>query len=127
MEHKVSIRVAGVVLSILVLGLVSCGGEPGRLTGTVTGAEDGQPVAGAEILVFALEKVKGVTSVDAYQKTNTVHREVTDAQGTFSVSLPPARYVVEVRIQGVRVTSRLVEVQAGQTLTADFQIVPPSP
>lgn len=127
MKQKVLIQRAWVVLTILALSLVSCGGGPGTLTGTVTRMEDGKPVAGAEIMVFELEKVKGLAPLDTYQKTNPVHREATDAQGTFSVSLAPARYLVEVRIRGEKVASRLVEVKAGRTTAADFGLTLPSP
>ncbi len=127
MKYEIAVQGAWVVLAILLLGLLGCSGEPGKLTGTVTQAEDGKPLAEVEIMVFELEKVKGVSSLDAYKKTNVAYREVTDAQGTFSVSLMPARYLVEVRIRGVKVESRLVGVKAGRTTIADFSVVVPSP
>lgn len=127
MKHRISFHRLGIVWAILTLTLSSCSGRPGTLTGTVTQVEDGKPVAGAEILVFELEQVRQVNSMDVYQKTDTVHRQVTDANGAFSVSLKPDRYLVEVKIRGVKVTSRMVQVKAGRTLTSDFQITAPAP
>jgi len=122
--HRLSL---GIGLAILALSLSGCSGQPGTLSGTVTQVEDGKPVVGAEIRVFELKKAQEVTTLDIYEKTNTVYRQVTDANGAFSASLQPARYLVEVWIGGARVTSRMVQIKAGRTLGVEFQIVTPAP
>ncbi len=127
MKRWISVYSLGIVLAALALSLSGCSGGSGTLSGTVIQVEDGKPVVGAEIRVFELKKAQEVTTLDIYEKTNTVYRQVTDANGAFSASLKPGRYLVEVWIRGAKVTSRMAQIKAGRTLGVEFQIVTPAP
>lgn len=115
------------VLTVGLMSMAGCGNQPGTVQGTVTHAEDGTPVDSAQIDLFGLERVKEVTHMDAFQKGTALQRLVTDKNGTYSVSLEPGMYILEVRVEGFETTSNLVEVKGGRTATVDFGLTPTSP
>jgi TonB-linked SusC/RagA family outer membrane protein len=77
----------------------------GTITGTVTAAENGGPLAGANVLV-----------------TGTVRRTVTDARGQYRISIEPGTYTVTVSTIGRQAGHRQVTVTAGSTSTASFSL-----
>jgi hypothetical protein len=110
-----------------VLFLVGCGDQAGGLKGTVTGAQDGEPVAGAEIVVFALDKVEGAGQMDVFTKGAVLQEQVTGEDGAFSFSLAPGDYALEVQLDGVEAADGKVQVRSGRTTAVDFEVSALSP
>ena len=84
----------------------------GQITGTVTSAEDGRPLAGANITVVG-----------------TVRAAITDAAGKYVLTLVPVgRQSVRARDRGFASALRPVEVRGtradGEPITVDFRLVP---
>lgn len=116
----------GVFLVMLsALGLAGCGNQPGVLEGTITDIQTGQPVAQAQVLVYALEDVDEITNLDAYQKGEAVEKQTTAEDGAFSVSLAPGKYVVSIRVGGLEVENRLVEIKSGRRTLTDLGVTLP--
>lgn len=116
-----------VVLIVGSLLLASCGDQMGTMQGVVTNASDGTPVAKALVVVYGLKKIEGMGQLDAYEKESILRKEPTDDNGAYSTTLEAGVYVVQVWIEGLEVADRMVEVKPGRTLTADFEVTPPSP
>ena len=57
-----------VVLVVVALVLAGCGRKPGTMEGTVTDAQSSEPIAGATVAVFALERFQDVSNMDVYKK-----------------------------------------------------------
>jgi len=115
------------VFLLIIVSLSSCGNTTGIIQGTVTRADDGQPVASARVHVYALEKFEEVTFMNTYQKGPVLHRLDTGPNGTYSVTLEANPYVVEVQAPGLDTGSILTEVKKGQRITLDFSLTPSSP
>jgi len=116
----------GVFLVVLsTLGLAGCGNQPGVLEGTVTDVQSGQPVAQAQALVYALEGVDEITHLDTYQKGEAVEKQTTAEDGAFSISLAPGRYVLSIRVEGLEVENRLVEIKSGRKTLTDLGVMLP--
>jgi hypothetical protein len=116
----------GVFLAVLsALALVGCGNQPGVLEGTITEAQTGQPVAQAQVLVYALEGVDEITHLDTYQKGDAIEQQTTAEDGAFSISLAPGRYVVSIRVGGLEVENRLVEIKSGRRTLTDLGVTLP--
>jgi uncharacterized GH25 family protein len=107
------------------LGLAGCGNQPGVLEGTVTEVQTGQPVAQAQVLVYALEGVDEITQMDVYQKGDVIEKQTTDENGAFSISLAPGRYVVSIGVEGLEVENRLVEIKSGRKTLTDLGVTLP--
>jgi len=112
------------VLLLLALCLVSCGDQSGTVEGTVTRADNRQPVAGATVYVYLLEKFEQVTDMNTYRKGSVLHRMETDENGSFTFTVKANPYVVEVQMLGLDTDSTLTEVKRGQTITLDFSLDP---
>jgi len=116
----------GVFLAVLsALALVGCGNQPGVLEGTITEAQTGQPVAQAQVLVYALEGVDEITHLDTYQKGDAIEQQTTAEDGAFSISLAPGRSVVSIRVGGLEVENRLVEIKSGRRTLTDLGVTLP--
>jgi uncharacterized membrane protein len=113
------------LVMLSVMGLAGCGNQPGVLEGTVTEVQTGQPVAQAQILVYALEGVDEITQMDVYQKGDAIEKQTTDENGAFSLSLAPGRYVVSIRMEGLEVENRLVEIKSGRKTLSDLGVTLP--
>lgn len=113
------------LMALSALGLAGCGNQPGVLEGTVTDAQTGQPMAQAQILVYALEGVDEITHLDTYQKGEAIEKQTTAEDGAFSLSLAPGRYVVSIRVEGLEVENRLVEIKSGRRTVADLGVTLP--
>lgn len=125
----------GWLAAALAIGLLlaACAGREGTVQGTVTRAtatgqapggtaQVGEPVAGAEVVAFTLERFKDVAQPNVYQKTVVAYRGKTAADGTFSFSLAAGAYVVEIWVNEAKAGTRQVNVKAGQVSTADYSI-----
>lgn len=77
----------------------------GTITGTVTAAESGGPLAGAQVSV-----------------QGTVRRTVTDAQGRYLLGIEPGTYTIDVTTLGRQTDRRQVSVTAGGTSTCNFSL-----
>ena len=77
----------------------------GTITGTVTAAENGAPLAGANIVV-----------------QGTVRRATTDAQGRYRITIEPGNYTVAAATLGRGGASRQVTVPTGGVATANFAL-----
>jgi uncharacterized membrane protein len=95
--------------------------------GIVTQAQDGQPIASAQILVFQLHELEQITYMDAYEKGDISQIVNTDENGAYSLSLEPDKYVIEVQAEGFEKQDSMVEVKSGQASTLDFSLALPSP
>ncbi len=80
----------------------------GTIVGTVTDAQRGQPVRGAQVRVEGLSK-----------------RATTDRQGTFRLeSVPPGQHTLGVRAPGYRQATQSVRVAAGDTVRVTLRLQP---
>jgi N-acetylneuraminic acid mutarotase len=80
-------------------------GPHGEVTGTVTSASTGKPVAGAQISGHGVGAVSG-------------------PDGSFQMSLPPGTYDLKASAFGYHTATTGVRVQAGQTSTASIALTP---
>ena len=93
-----------VALAALPASLFAQGG--GTITGRVTGADSGQPIASATVAV-----------------EGSSLRAVTDAQGRYTIrSVPAGNYTVSASTLGRESARRAAAVAAGQTVTLDFTL-----
>jgi hypothetical protein len=115
------------VLAIGILGLLTCSNQPGTVEGTVTYAESGQPVAGAEIVVFELESAEKVPQLDAYTKGDVYLKQTADELGVYSISLKKGNYIVEVWTQGHQVGNHMIKMKSNKVTTIDFSVTIPAP
>ncbi|MGH7698956.1 MAG: TonB-dependent receptor domain-containing protein [Gemmatimonadales bacterium] len=80
--------------------------ETGRVTGRVLDGATGQPITGAQIAVVG-----------------TTTGTTTDARGRYLLAnVPPGRHTISVREIGYRQKTAEVSIEAGLTVTADFQL-----
>src|SRR5437899_7191355 len=79
----------------------------GRITGTVTAAQDGRPIAGATVMVVGTNRTGATDASGRYQ--------ITDA--------PFGTQQVRVRLLGFAPLTQPVDVPAGDAVTLDFQLV----
>ncbi|MFB6240614.1 MAG: carboxypeptidase-like regulatory domain-containing protein, partial [Gemmatimonadota bacterium] len=102
-------RVAYATAALLAFGALS--GTPllaqeGAVTGTVTRADNGQPLDAAQVVVVG-----------------TGLGTITDAQGNYRITgVPAGEQRVRVQLVGYASATKTVNVQAGQAATADFQL-----
>lgn len=78
--------------------------QPGTVTGKVTGP-DGKPLPYANVIV-----------------TGTTMGTAAAANGTYKLALPPASYRLKVAVVGYHVATASVRIDAGRTVTMDFQL-----
>ena len=79
----------------------------GRITGTVTAAQDGRPIAGATVTVVGTNRTAATEASGRY--------EIADA--------PSGTQLVRVRLLGFAPLTLTVQVPAGEAVTLDFQLV----
>ncbi|MFL5386858.1 MAG: SusC/RagA family TonB-linked outer membrane protein [Longimicrobiaceae bacterium] len=96
---------AAVLLALAALPSFARAQATGTITGTVTAAESGGPLSGAQVSL-----------------QGTVRRTVTDAQGRYRLTAEPGTYTVQVSTLGRQAGSRQVTVTAGGTATANFSL-----
>jgi len=116
-----------VVLVVVALVLAGCGRKPGTMEGTVTDAQSSEPIAGATVAVFALERFQDVSNMDVYKKGVILHKLSTDESGQYTLSLDADKYVIQIWVDGIEVADRMVEIKPGRSTTADFNVEVPSP
>lgn len=91
---------------LLLFGADVAQAQEGAVAGQVVRASNGQPVSGAQVIV---------------QGTNL--GTLTDDQGSYRLTgVPAGRQVIQIRVIGFQRVSRAVQVQAGQAVTADFEL-----
>jgi TonB-linked SusC/RagA family outer membrane protein len=94
-------------LAALCVGATAQAQNVGRITGTVTAADDGRPLSGANITVMG-----------------TVRTAFTNAEGAYVIEqVPTGTQQVRVRYLGFAPITLPAAVQRGQTLTLNFQLV----
>jgi TonB-linked SusC/RagA family outer membrane protein len=99
---------AGLMLAIAWLPL-SASGQTGSIAGTVTDAQNGEPLPGVNVIVIGLDQ-QGIGAA-------------TDEDGQYTISaVPTGEHTVEARFVGYEVTSRQVTVERGQTVGLNFQL-----
>lgn len=96
---------AAVLLALSAIPATVLAQAQGTIAGTVTAAENGGPLAGANVLV-----------------QGTVRRTVTDGQGRYRITIEPGTYTVTVSTLGRQAGNRSVAVAAGSTVTANFSL-----
>lgn len=99
-------------LVLLVLVLFGTGNVLARqastITGTVVDAEDETALAGAAVVV-----------------AGTLYGAAADLDGRYTIaSVPPGRYIVEVKMLGYRTANRSVFIRTGETLMINFRLQP---
>ncbi len=109
MNRLVTVRLTLLVLAALLVCAVPslfAQGVTGEVRGTVTDAEKGTPLVGANVIL---------------QGTN--FGAATNLDGVYSIrNIPPGQYTVLVRYVGYRQQSRQVTIATNATATADFQL-----
>ena len=79
--------------------------QNGTVSGTVVAAQGAAPLAGASVVI-----------------AGTARGVLTNAQGRYSLSVPPGTHTVRARLMGYDAAEQRVTVAAGQTATADFRL-----
>jgi TonB-linked SusC/RagA family outer membrane protein len=97
--------VAGLALCLVLPGVVLA--QDGTITGTVTDAETSEPLPGATVQVAG-------TSVGT----------ATNVNGIYELSAPSGTQTLQVSFVGYDTVEREVQVEAGETITADFGLEP---
>lgn len=82
--------------------------EPGTVTGTVTDADTGLPIAGARVTAVA--------------GTNTRADVTTNSSGQYTFTVPAGEYVITAVAPGYAPESQTLNVPANQTSTLNFQL-----
>jgi len=100
------------ILAALCIGTNARAQDAGRITGTVTSSEDGQPIPGASV-----------------QVVGTIRAAVTDASGKYVISqVPVGRQTIRARHLGFASALQAVEVRGagteGEFITVNFQLDP---
>lgn len=80
-------------------------GPTGTIAGTVTDAESGRPLAGAQVSV-----------------EGTARRTVTDAMGSYRINIETGTYTVQVTTLGYQKDQKQTSVPAGGTSTVNFSL-----
>ena len=111
-----------IVLALGISSLAGCGNRPGTAEGTVRDAASQEAVGQAQVIVFALESLKGSGSMDVYSKGALLEKQFTDENGNFSFSLEPGSYVIQVWVEGLEAGDRMVQVKPGRVTTVDFSV-----
>jgi len=115
-----------IVLALGILSLAGCGNQAGTAGGTVRDATSQEAVGQAQVVVFGLESLKGAGNLDVYSRGAILQKQFTDESGSFSFSLEPGNYVIQVWVDGVEVGDRMVQIKPGRATTVDFSIeIPP--
>ena len=109
-----SLNLSSLVLAVALSTITALAGTNGGISGKITDANTGDPVAGAIVEVHAPS-----------QELTTA----TDAQGYFRfLQLPPDSYSITIDKGGyVLQSSSGYEVEADQTQLYDFQVTPEAP
>lgn len=95
-----------VAVAMLLLGTSPASAQDGAVTGTVSDAQTGEPISGAQVFV---------------QGTNL--GTLTDQSGAYRLEgVPGGQQTVRVRLIGYAAASRSVQVSAGQATSANFQL-----
>ena len=98
----------GILATVLMLGSPAWAQTPATITGVVTTRADGLPVPGATVTL-------GGTTIKA----------ITDAQGRYSIDLPPAQTRVgrvQLRVEALGMPARAYDVDLSQGPTTTFDI-----
>jgi hypothetical protein len=95
--------------------------------GTVTWDSNGEALNGAQVIVFTLEKIEGVSGVDVYQTGSPIQTLQTDENGKFTTTLEPDAYTIQIWLLGQKVADRMVEVKSGKQMTVDISVTSQSP
>jgi len=117
-----------VLLIVVAAGLLAaCSLEPGTVEGTVTYAPDGQPAAAVQVIVYDLEKVQAVTSLETFQKGNILQETTTAEDGSFSFSLKAGDYLLQAQAEGYQPAGHMLRsFEGGQTATVALSLIPAS-
>src|SRR3989440_11183088 len=95
------------VLAAVAVALSAEARAQGRITGTVTAAQDGHPIPGATVTVVGTNRTGA-----------------TDASGRYEIAdAPSGTQLVRVRLLGFAPLTQTVQVPAGGAVTLDFQLV----
>ena len=104
--------VRALVTGVAAMALVLLGAEglsaqgTGQVSGTVTNAQTGEPMSGAQVSIRGLQT-----------------GALTDQSGTYSIrGVPAGEHTLVVRLIGFGQRTRQIEVTSGQTTTADFEM-----
>ncbi len=127
MEAQSSILSILLVLITILGSLSGCGSQEGTIRGTVQSAQDGAPIARAEVYVIELMRAENVTDMNVFQKGEALDKQVSGDDGGFSFTLDEGDCIVEVWVEGQKVADRMVNVEGGQTNSLDFDVEVPSP
>ena len=101
-------HLTGILAVVLMLGSPASAQVPATITGVVTTRADGLPVPGATVTL-------GGTTVKA----------ITDAQGRYSIDLPPAQTRVgrvQLRVEALGMPARAYDVDLSQGPTTTFDV-----
>lgn len=91
-------------LGLLFLPIMVMAQNTGTVSGTVTDAESGDPLAGANVLI---EEDAGTS---------------TDADGQYSLELDPGDYMLRVSYVGYASKSETISIESGESQTVDFAL-----
>ena len=107
--------------------LTACSLQPGTVEGAVTYAPDGQPAAAVQVIVYDLEKVQAVTSLQSFQKGDVLQETTTGEDGSFSFSLKAGDYLLQAQAEGYQPAGHMLRsLEGGQTVTVALSLIPAS-
>jgi iron complex outermembrane receptor protein len=81
--------------------------QPGTVSGTVTAAQTGTPLANAAVVLVG-----------------TARTATTNVRGEYRLSVPPGAHILRARVIGYASAEQRVTVAAGATVTANFRLAP---
>ncbi len=103
-------RVLSLVAAVLLGSLFFCStalAQQGTIEGTVVDGSSGETLPGVNIVIQGTQR--GTT---------------TDTEGSYSIDVDPGTYVLNASFVGFEAQSQEVDVEAGETVVADFELQP---
>ena len=94
-------------LALMFGSTVSSAQSRGTLSGKVTDAASGEPIAGVKVFIV-----------------ETFEEVITDDQGGFQIMLDPGRYSILIDQEGFESAAQKVEIKAGATVVLEIGLQP---
>jgi len=111
------------IVAVGSLALGASARRDGVLQGTVQGGDPSTDHI--QVVIYALDRAEDAPNVNVFQKGPILQKAVIDETRTFTFTLPPEEYVLQVWLNGIGVVDQLIEVEPGRATTVDLEVKPP--
>lgn len=134
-------RAALLLLIVCAAFAAACKSEPNTIYGTVSGrvtyavsadkpltdkSNIGRPATDVKVRISLLEQPKHSGGQPVFIQGDPLFELVPDADGKYQAQLPYGQYLLEVvHGEGAILVKRMLTIRAGQSLTADFNVLAP--